>query len=291
MPIDKKENYIKRCVGVGGDTLEIIDNVIHINGVAEELPEEALFTYNFYFNQKSGLPQYDILLEDYEIYNEQHRPMIFQNGSMEWYNPREFVRTINDTSVLVLDSLDRSKDTVVINSIRKSFKINHEVLTCSPSTAAKLATMPGCDSVVQEIDEKGIDYAAMGQYCPVFPNDPNFDWSRDNFGPLYIPEKGGTIELTPSNWIIYKRAIEVYENNEVAILPDGAITINGEIADQYTFKQNYYWLIGDNRHGSADSRYWGFVPEDHVVGTASFVWFSKHAETGIRWNRVFSFVK
>lgn len=291
LPVDKKENYIKRCVGVGGDTLEIIDNIIHINGVAEQLPEEALFTYNFYFDQKSGLPPYDVLLEEFEVYNDQHHPMMFQNGAMEWYNPREFVRTSLDTIVTVTDSSDRTKDIISINETKKALKINYEILTCSPETANKLAAIPGCDSVVMEINSKGMDYASMGQYCPVFPNDPSFDWSRDNFGPLYIPKKGGEIELNERNWILYKRAIEVYEKNEVQQLPDGSIEINGAIATHYTFKQNYYWLIGDNRHGSADSRYWGFVPEDHVVGTASFIWFTKHVETGIRWDRIFSFVK
>ena len=217
--------------------------------------------------------------------------MTYPNGAMEWYNPREFIRTIQDSIVTVVDSLDRSKDIFSINEIKQSVKINHEILTCSPETARKLAAIPGCDSVVMEINPKGMDYAAMGQYCPVFPNHPSFDWSRDNFGPLYIPEKGGVVELTSSNWNIYKRAIEVYEKNNVQENADGSIKINGEIVTHYTFKQNYYWLVGDNRHGSADSRYWGFVPEDHVVGTASFIWFTKHIETGIRWDRIFSFVK
>ncbi len=291
LPIDKKENYIKRCVAVGGDTLEIINNIIHINGQAEELPPEALFTYNFYFNQKSGLPSYYDLLDSYEVYSDQRHPMTFQNGSAEWRNPREFQRSFLDTTVIINDSLDRSKDSISINEVKRIVKVNHEILTCSPSTAAKLSAEPGCDSVVMEIDQKGIDYASMGQYCPVFPNHPSFDWSRDNFGPLYIPKAGSTITLDENNWIIYKRTIDVYENNDVEELADGSIKINGKVVSEYTFKQNYYWLTGDNRHGSADSRYWGFVPEDHVVGTASFVWFSKHAETGIRWNRVFSFVK
>ena len=250
-----------------------------------------MFTYNFYFDQKSGLPPYDVLLEEFEVYNDQHHPMMFPNGAMEWYNPREFVRTSLDTIVTVTDSSDRTKDIISINETKKALKINYEILTCSPETANKLAAIPGCDSVVMEINSKGMDYASMGQYCPVFPNDPSFDWSRDNFGPLYIPKKGREIELNERNWILYKRAIEVYEKNEVQQLPDGSIEINGAIATHYTFKQNYYWLIGDNRHGSADSRYWGFVPEDHVVGTASFIWFTKHVETGIRWDRIFSFVK
>ena len=98
------------------------------------------------------------------------------------------------------------------------------------------------------------------------------------------------MDLNDSTWILYKRAIEVYEKNIVFVNSNGEFIINGDIVKEYTFKQNYYWLMGDNRHGSADSRCWGFVPEDHVVGTASFVWFSKHPETGIRWDRIFSTV-
>jgi signal peptidase I len=108
---------------------------------------------------------------------------------------------------------------------------------------------------------------------------------------LYIPKQGGTIELNLKNWIIYRRAIEVYEKNTVNHTSDGKFFINNKEVNSYTFKQNYFWLMGDNRHGSADSRCWGFVPEDHVVGTASFVWFSKHPEGGVRWSRIFSTVK
>ena len=165
-------------------------------------------------------------------------------------------------------------------------------LTCSHTTKEQIKLKyPGWDSVLTENEPKGYHYEENFQYCPIYPNHPDFNWSRDNFGPLYIPAKGGVIELNPKNWILYKRAIEVYEQNHVEVNSKGEYVINGEVMDKYTFKQNYYWLMGDNRHGSADSRYWGFVPEDHVVGTASFVWFSKNQETGIRWDRIFSTVE
>jgi signal peptidase I len=153
-----------------------------------------------------------------------------------------------------------------------------------------LSRYSGLDSMNQEIHPRGFNYTVYGQFYPYFPNHPSFNWSRDNYGPLIVPKIGWTVDLSDSTWILYKRAIEVYEKNKVSINSNGDFLINDKISKEYTFKQNYYWLMGDNRHGSADSRCWGFVPEDHVVGTASFVWFSKHPETGIRWDRIFSTV-
>lgn len=125
----------------------------------------------------------------------------------------------------------------------------------------------------------------------VFPNDPRYDWSRDNFGPVLLPAKGMSIALTPDNLPLYERAIRVYEGNDLR-LKGGKIFINGEEANSYTFKMDYYWMMGDNRHNSLDSRYWGFVPEDHIVGRPSFVWLSLDQELGwtdgkIRWSRMF----
>ena len=269
LPIDKKENYIKRCVAVGGDTIEIIDNVLHINGVTEEIRDEVIFTYNFYFKPGSYIP-HEKISDEYEIYVDQHSRTGIENKVIK----------VRDTSF---------KDSLV--EIEKVVAYSREQITCSPQTALSLSRYAGLDSVSQEIHQKGFDYTMYGQYYPYFPNHKDFNWTRDNYGPLLIPAKGTTIELNPSNWIIYKRAIEVYENNKVNKSVEGDYIINGEKVDTYTFKQNYYWLMGDNRHGSADSRCWGFVPEDHVVGTASFVWFSKHPEGGVRWSRIFSTVK
>ena len=270
LPIDKKENYIKRCVSIGGDTLEIRDNLIYINGIAEELPSEALFRYEIKFKSPYMLPRpeiedgkviFDELTEKYEIYQDQH-------------------------------------------GLETGIQYNIEHITCSPSTLqsilndhtdkndpSKKAEDKYFISYKEDNQPKDYNYAQDLHYCPIFPNHPDFNWSRDNFGPLYIPKAGSSIDLTPKNWIIYKRAIEVYEHNEVEHIQGGPFIINGAEVTTYTFKQNYYWLMGDNRHGSADSRYWGFVPEDHVVGTSSFVWFSKHLETGIRWSRIFSFIE
>jgi len=141
-----------------------------------------------------------------------------------------------------------------------------------------LKKIPGVVSVSKEISDPTV----------VYPYDGKFNWTIDNFGPLWIPRKGATIQLTPENVTLYKRVIFVYEHNTWEER-DGKIFINGKEATSYTFKMNYYWMMGDNRHRSQDSRYWGFVPEDHVGGSAWMIWMSY--EKGIRWNRLFRIIK
>ncbi|MEO8584095.1 MAG: S26 family signal peptidase, partial [Flavitalea sp.] len=154
------------------------------------------------------------------------------------------------------------------------FRIN---LTASEAEIVR--KLSGVDSVSREI---------IDNYGSVYPFDKKFNWSLDNFGPLWIPKKGATISLTPGNIIFYKRAISVYEGNKWEER-DGKIFINEKEASNYTFKLNYYWMMGDNRHRSQDSRYWGFVPEDHIVGSASLIWMSY--DKGIRWKRLFTTIK
>jgi len=134
-----------------------------------------------------------------------------------------------------------------------------------------------------------------GRWHPeIFPFDTAYKWNRDNFGPLYIPKKGVPIKLNKKNIVLYERLIRTYEENDLSV-KNGDIFINGEVVNSYTPKMDYYWMMGDNRHNSADSRYWGFVPEDHIVGKAEFVWLSLDQNkdwTGgkIRWSRLFSIV-
>jgi signal peptidase I len=148
-------------------------------------------------------------------------------------------------------------------------------------------------SMTRQNKERGAYTAKDG--WPIFPNDPRYDWSEDNFGPLWIPKAGATLPLTLENLPLYRRAIEVYEHNTLEV-KGSTILINGVAATSYTFRQDYYWMMGDNRHRSQDSRYWGFVPHDHVVGKAVLVWLTVDKEDGgfplgIRWKRLFTLVK
>lgn len=244
-PLDKRENYIKRCVGVAGDTLEVIAGRVHINGVAETLPPQAQYGYEAQLLVDISTPraeqmlkvQYDIAMGD------------LQRGEtgQGWVNV-----------ALTSDQLKQLNSNAFFGPLTKQ---NHPKGYTSP-------------------------YATL----PYFPNHPDYDWTEDNFGPIWIPKKGATIELNMGNLPLYRRVIDLYEDNDLDVKGD-VILINGLPATSYTFKQDYYWLMGDNRHRSQDSRFWGFVPHDHAVGKAVLVWFTKDPYTGIRWKRLFTVVK
>ena len=163
-------------------------------------------------------------------------------------------------------------------------------IPASRAVAEQLAKFDMVISMKRQDHEKG--FYADGRYGvrPIFPNNPDIDWSEDNFGPIWIPKKGETIQLDLQNLPLYARAIRVYEHNDLRA-EGNTILINGSPATSYTFQQDYYWMMGDNRHRSQDSRFWGFVPFDHVVGKAVLVWFTKDPDTGIRWKRLFTLVK
>lgn len=239
-PVDKKENYIKRCVGTPGDTIEVFHNQLKVNGVNNELVDYVQY---FYIIQTNGTLIKDELFDELDVRHEHRQPF---RGTTTYAIPLT------------------TKRAKYLNSL----------------------------SFIKSVN---LDEQPANVYHPeIFPNNPKFTWTRDNFGPLVIPKAGVTIDLTIDNLPLYKRLISIYETNDLKV-KGNKIFINGEETDKYTFKMNYYWLMGDNRHNSADSRYWGFVPEDHVVGKAVFIWFSTDKEKsffkGIRWNRMFSFVE
>ncbi|SHE94303.1 signal peptidase I [Mariniphaga anaerophila] len=238
-PVDKRENYIKRCIGIPGDVIEIKRGQVFVN----EKPQ-----YHF-----EGM---------------QHNYVVKTNGTS--INPK------------ALDRLHIAEDD------RTVFSSGQYMFPLTDTSAEKLKEFANVVSV-EKIEEEPGEWDSM-----VFPSDKNFPWNVDNFGPLTIPAKGKTVEITVNNLPLYKRIIHVYENNTLEV-KDNTIYINGEVATSYTFKMNYYWMMGDNRHNSADSRMWGFVPEDHVVGKASFIWLSLDKDRSlpgkIRFRRMFQFIR
>ena len=242
-PVDKTDNYIKRCVGIANDVLEIKEGQLYVNGVKTTPPPNAEYTYSF--SSKVGLD------EDY---------------MKEEFNTTEF-------------GMDLSGRYVVNLPYNKVEKFKSQPFLNGPLVP----------------DNEVFDATAVNDEDPrttsgdVFPYDPQyFKWTKDNFGPFWIPKKGKSITLTDSTYSLYQRAIRVYEKNEF-YKKDGLFYLNGKAVKDYTFKMDYYWMMGDNRHGSQDSRFWGFVPEDRIVGKAWLIWFSY--DKGPRWKRFFQIVK
>jgi len=237
-PVDKRENYIKRCIGIPGDSIRIVSGMVYVNGKPQK-----------------------------EIPGIQYKYLINTNGT-----------AINNAA---LEKLDITRSEIEESDTRY-------ILPLTAEQFKKMDTWKFIQSKERSLFPADYSDPAL------FPHDPKFSWNLDNFGPIWIPKKGVTINLSVENLPLYKRIIDVYEENDLHV-KDGTIYINGTAASTYTFKMDYFWMMGDNRNNSADSRYWGFVPEDHVVGKASFVWLSldknKNFLSSIRWNRFFRGVK
>jgi signal peptidase I len=238
-PVDKRENYIKRCVGIPGDELKLVRGQLYVNGEAQK-----------------------------EIPGKQFDYIVRTNGTS--LNPK------------ALDRLNIASDD------QKSYSSEQYLFPLTKENVDKISEFANVTSVQEIIEEPG------KWDVNIFPSHENYPWNVDNFGPLTIPAKGTTVQLSVDNLPLYKRIISVYENNELEV-NGSEIKINGEAATSYTFKMDYYWMMGDNRHNSADSRYWGFVPEDHVVGKAKFIWLSmdkdKSFPAKIRFKRIFSVIR
>ncbi|HET6769305.1 MAG TPA: signal peptidase I [Chitinophagaceae bacterium] len=237
-PVDKTDNYIKRCIGIAGDWIEVIKGNVYINGTKQEAPPNSPLKYIVEVKEnvsldEAGLEEIGIKLNEGDFYQD---------------DPQNRYRYI-----INLTTAERA-------IIEKS-------------------------SLIKKITP---DYDDRPNPLMIFPYDTLHKWTVDNYGKIWVPKKGIPLTLTPDNYSIYERTIRVYERNDF-YMKDGKFFLNGKETTTYTFKMDYYWMMGDNRHNSQDSRFWGFVPEDRIVGKAWLIWFSW--DKGPRWNRLFRFVK
>lgn len=285
-PIDKKTNLVKRCVGIPGDKLELREGHVYTNGVKNILPDRARLQFFYNIKTKGNIKQ---LFNKYEITEtNSYETYYIENKYLEDPKIKDFINTNNNIELKVV-----KRDTVrsevsgkitrrFFNRLKMSVAKTNHIGNMTEELAAKVTKDPSVISL-EKVNSKTPD-------TRLFPQDSEYTFTADNFGPIYIPKKGETLDLTIKNFPLYKRVIGEYEKN--TITPRGnQILINGEVATNYTFKQDYYWMMGDNRQNSIDSRYWGFVPFDHVVGKPVLVWMSFDTiKKRIRWNRLFTTV-
>ena len=289
-PVDKKTNYVKRCVGIAGDSLEMKDGYFYINGKKNELPYRAKLQFFYTYESKTPIDRntypkflldkertfvYKILTEYWD--NDKIQEAIKQNGSLT---------KIGEDSLYTEVAGGINPDFAArLKMINVDTKIN---INLTDEEVERLKKFPQTVSVTKI--NHGADKA-------IFPHVEKLGWSQDNFGPIYIPKAGVTVKLDAESLPFYEQIIKNYENNNLVVNGDD-IFINGEKADSYTFKQDYFFLVGDNRHNSLDARYWGYVPFDHVLGKPVLIWFSWDANAAsfgeklksIRWDRMFTTV-
>lgn len=289
-PIDKKSNYVKRCVGVPGDLLSIVDGYVHINGVQTQLPDRAKTQYTHTIYAQKGVSSKTLIKAGITEFSRKYSAQnltqtqafaLQEQGAQIFNNPK-------GGYLIYTQSAGINPTLIATQRLALSELIDRErTATFTDAVAASLRRMTAIDSVVKNLTAKGV-------YNPsTFPHDPYKPWNEDQYGSLYIPAKGDVLDLSIENISLYKRIITTYEHNTLTV-NGNEILINGELATNYTFKQNYYWMMGDNRHNSEDSRYWGFVPQDHIVGKPVFIWMSIEGindgikNWSIRWDRVFT---
>ena len=291
-PIDKKSNYVKRCVGIPGDSLEIINGFVHINGEKSILPDRAKTQYTHYGYNSKGVSSRKLLNAGYKDFTRKYR---IENITQERYNalqPYILGRLSDDINNFIVITPSVGIPPKILGELRLSAKELLDAkkdLTLTIAEAKEILNTGIVDSIVQKVTR------TKRANTNFFPNAIPYNWNEDNFGPIFVPKAGMTVEINETTLPLYKKIIREYEKNELT--KEGAsIFINGKETTSYTFQQDYYWMMGDNRHRSEDSRYWGYVPEDHVVGKPVLVWFSIEGINDgiknwrIRWDRIMTTV-
>ena len=288
-PMDKRDHYIKRCMGMPGDSIQIKQRQVFINGKAVENPSALQFRYMV---DHTGFNLNDKDFDDWGI--------SILDGRGETKTPDSRVLVLNEEQVQKIKNLDENIKVYPLQRYKirtlgganiASILETHKIPDASISTMfgpQYLSLTPEQANVLEQDSLVRIEPTSI---TPVFPmNEESRTWTVDDYGPIYIPKAGATVKLTPQSLAYYERIINVYEGNDFKV-EGGKIFINGQETDEYTFKQNYYWAMGDNRHNSEDSRVWGYVPEDHIVGKPLFIWFSTKDGSflnGINWSRIFT---
>ena len=292
-PIDKKSNYVKRCVGIPGDTLSIVDGFVHINGEKSILPERAKTQYVHTAYRAKGISGRKLQSENFKDFTRKYRIDNISNESYQALLPYIYGIYSNERDNFIVISPAVGIPVEVARKLRLKMS---EILEPQKELLLTIAEAEGLnktmelDSIVRQVNRSKTPNTSF------FPNHLPYDWNEDNFGPIVLPKAGTSVNLTLQNLPLYKKIIREYEKNLLEV-KEGAIFINGKETTRYNFQQDYYWMMGDNRHRSEDSRYWGFVPEDHIVGKPVLIWFSIEGISdgirnwSIRWDRVMTTVK
>ncbi|TMU57087.1 signal peptidase I [Flagellimonas algicola] len=291
-PIDKKSNYVKRCVGTPGDSLSVIDGFVHVNGTKLKLSDRAKVMYFYTIYSKKGVSTRALEAVDAADYTRKYFANSLSEAQANGLSPYIRGAYKNPKGQIEIITDEKGIPTEVIRQLRLSLSEERPLSRLANMTdemVTELRNNQEIDSVVRTNEPKG-------KYGGSFPQKPNlYPWNNDNFGPIYLPEAGSTVEINHLTIPLYKKIIRDYENNDVQVTGQ-KVFINGQEANSYTFKQDYYWMMGDNRDSSEDSRTWGYVPANHIVGKPVFLWMSfDNFKDGFfnwrpRWERIFTTV-
>ncbi len=298
MPFDKKTHYVKRCIGIAGDSLEIKDQIVYINGKKQALEDRAKQQFSYIVKSSKALTTEFLIENDITDAFRYYRVRFQSNDQLKYLSQHPEIRGMkpvpNKNNVFEIETTLKGIDLNYFRQVGVKFApLPKKEIFATLSDESK-AALEGMSSLILSITPTEKDQNQMGQ--AVFPKGVDHGWDVDNFGPIYIPKSGKTVALDAKSLPFYADIIKEYEGNKLEVKND-EIYINGELSTSYTFKMDYYWMMGDNRHNSLDSRFWGFVPDNHIVGKPIFNWLSTDPYESwlnpfkkIRWERMFTVI-